>query len=783
MRLGRYPEASAAFTTAREAFTAAGNDEEVAACDANLGNMAYMQGRFAEAAERYERAYAVFEKLNDDARMASTLHGMGNACLHAERLLAGAPATTPAPSAIYQRTKDKYGEANALQAMALVHKELGDYGAAADVWRRTLALTEAGGDRAGTAKAYAGLGEIYRLQGDLARALEHQLKALADLGAVEERRRVGRGALRRRPDLRPAAQLPARARVVREGPRPRPLHQGRREAVRDGPGARTRRHGGRALRDGSTRRRARRVRAQPRAAREAEGRGRRDVDARPHGRAARVAAAARGGVQGVRAEPGDCRGAARPERRLDGARAPRAARVRPGPRRGRAGVGGAGDGHRAGNRALRHGDVREGRHRPRAAEGRPGPTRRARRTKTRWRPLAQVPVGPAAETFFDNRRAPFVALVDLFASQGKADEAFRWSERGRLEALAEMLGGDGAVVVKDLTAAERDQERRCRRTCGRSAAQVRRERGRAKPDADRLAALQQELAAKQAERDALRTDPLREAPGAAAPAGPGRAGGPRRRRGRVRHGARRSWSRSSSPRRAPGCSRVATDAGHGRLGRAEGAADRGEGGRARGEGQAVPRSDRAEGRSAWRSWGANSTCGSSTRSSRCSAKKTRLLVLPDGFLWSLPFEALQTTAGSFLVEDMAVSYLPSLTALPAAGRRGAGRWRCARHLVTFGQPVIGPALEERLALIRPSAPAQKRRPRRRRAATPARRHRGRSAPAGRGTSPARSRGAGVLRAFRAGQPQGPRRRPGARPIASRPASRRARCCTWPCRSC
>ncbi len=79
MRMGRYPDASAAFTTAREVFTAAGNDEEVAACDANLGNMAYMQGRFADAAERYERAYAVFERLNDDARMASTLHGMGNA--------------------------------------------------------------------------------------------------------------------------------------------------------------------------------------------------------------------------------------------------------------------------------------------------------------------------------------------------------------------------------------------------------------------------------------------------------------------------------------------------------------------------------------------------------------------------------------------------------------------------------------------------------------------------------------------------------------------------------
>ncbi len=86
------------------------------------------------------------------------------------------------------------------------------------------------------------------------------------------------------------------------------------------------------------------------------------------------------------------------------------------------------------------------------------------------------------------------------------------------------------------------------------------------------------------------------------------------------------------------------------------------------------------------------------------AKKTRLVVVPDAFLWSLPFESLPTAAGRFLVEDAAIAYAPSLTALVAMA---AARPRAATPptLVAFGQPVLGKAAEERLALVRPSAPA------------------------------------------------------------------------------
>jgi CHAT domain-containing protein len=86
------------------------------------------------------------------------------------------------------------------------------------------------------------------------------------------------------------------------------------------------------------------------------------------------------------------------------------------------------------------------------------------------------------------------------------------------------------------------------------------------------------------------------------------------------------------------------------------------------------------------------------------AKKARLVVVPDAFLWSLPFESLPGASGRFLVEDAAIAYAPSLTALVAMD---AARPRASTPptLVAFGQPALGKAAEERLALVRPPAPA------------------------------------------------------------------------------
>jgi CHAT domain-containing protein len=84
------------------------------------------------------------------------------------------------------------------------------------------------------------------------------------------------------------------------------------------------------------------------------------------------------------------------------------------------------------------------------------------------------------------------------------------------------------------------------------------------------------------------------------------------------------------------------------------------------------------------------------------AGKTRLVVIPDAFLWTLPFEALQTASGRYLIEDASISYGLSLTALETMTT--SVRPHPARaSVVALANPVLGTPAEERIALMRPAA--------------------------------------------------------------------------------
>jgi CHAT domain-containing protein len=74
--------------------------------------------------------------------------------------------------------------------------------------------------------------------------------------------------------------------------------------------------------------------------------------------------------------------------------------------------------------------------------------------------------------------------------------------------------------------------------------------------------------------------------------------------------------------------------------------------------------------------------------------KKLLTIVPDGALWELPFQALQTSAGRYVLEEHAISYSPSLSVLrEMASRR---RVEPAAHssssgLVAFGNPSLSKA--------------------------------------------------------------------------------------------
>ncbi len=66
-----------------------------------------------------------------------------------------------------------------------------------------------------------------------------------------------------------------------------------------------------------------------------------------------------------------------------------------------------------------------------------------------------------------------------------------------------------------------------------------------------------------------------------------------------------------------------------------------------------------------------------------------ICIVPDGFLWNLPFQALMTEGNRYFIEDTALYYAPSLTVLREMTKERVGREKRETSLLAFGNPVIG----------------------------------------------------------------------------------------------
>ena len=80
-----------------------------------------------------------------------------------------------------------------------------------------------------------------------------------------------------------------------------------------------------------------------------------------------------------------------------------------------------------------------------------------------------------------------------------------------------------------------------------------------------------------------------------------------------------------------------------------------------------------------------------------------LIVVPDGLLHYLPFEALINN-GRYLVEDHEISYLPSASILFQKDSRGEAGIGDRMELLAFGDPIFSPALKTSVPGTRKSSP-------------------------------------------------------------------------------
>ncbi|HET6980287.1 MAG TPA: tetratricopeptide repeat protein [Pyrinomonadaceae bacterium] len=76
--------------------------------------------------------------------------------------------------------------------------------------------------------------------------------------------------------------------------------------------------------------------------------------------------------------------------------------------------------------------------------------------------------------------------------------------------------------------------------------------------------------------------------------------------------------------------------------------------------------------------------------------KTKLVIVPDGPLWNVPFEALQTAEGKYLIDQASVAYAPSLSALREMRRRRSLNRVQPSTVIVFADPILPKETVERL---------------------------------------------------------------------------------------
>jgi CHAT domain-containing protein/tetratricopeptide (TPR) repeat protein len=73
----------------------------------------------------------------------------------------------------------------------------------------------------------------------------------------------------------------------------------------------------------------------------------------------------------------------------------------------------------------------------------------------------------------------------------------------------------------------------------------------------------------------------------------------------------------------------------------------------------------------------------------------RLVVVPDGPLWDLPFQALRPAGGRYLIEQLPISYAPSLSVLRDMHVQRVASVHSGANLLAIGNPALGPGAARR----------------------------------------------------------------------------------------
>jgi CHAT domain-containing protein len=310
--------------------------------------------------------------------------------------------------------------------------------------------------------------------------------------------------------------------------------------------------------------------------------------------------------------------------------------------------------------------------------------------------------------FYESKLAPYLAMVDVAIGEGKGNEAFDYAERAKARALLGVLTSAKVWINKTMAPRERDQERRFLTEIATLTTQIARQQERQNPNRARVTELSAKLQKTQSDYSAFRARLF------------------------AQHPQLKTLRGEGKPINAAQAAALMTDAKTALLEFVETdenaylfafTKNRATGGGSKRSPTKRPASplkiyvlatnradlyarvSKFQAAIASRDPGVQSLARElydlllKPAQEQLVAQK-HLVIAPDAVLWDLPFQALRTEDGRYLIESQAVSYAPSLTALDAIrALHNRAKVRASPKLLALVNPTPSQAAMDRIKSI------------------------------------------------------------------------------------
>lgn len=168
---GKAAQAEPVLAEAASVAQAAGDLDEMAEAASTMGRLRTMQGRYEDARLLHQRSYELWNQAGDERGRAVGLNNVGNS-YRALGDYRSALAAFQQSFEVLTKAGDRRRSATVIDNMGVVARRLGDYEQGRALALQALSIRESLNDRAGVAKSLDSLSEVYQAEGNYRAALD-----------------------------------------------------------------------------------------------------------------------------------------------------------------------------------------------------------------------------------------------------------------------------------------------------------------------------------------------------------------------------------------------------------------------------------------------------------------------------------------------------------------------------------------------------------------------------------------------------------------------------------